>query len=357
MYEYEKWNIIYIGNYLYGKRNGRGSGKFDEMKYLSESENINKFENNDILEYQGEYENGKITGYGKVELKNSRFEGFFLNGIMWNGKGYDCDKVIYELKNGKGYVKEYKFETVIFEGEYLFGKRNGKGKEYYYDGQLRFEGEYKNDLEWNGKGYNKEDNTIAYEIKNGTGFKKEYNGFGSLIFEGNFLDGKRQGKGTEYNGEDVISSGNYINDKKNGYFTEKNHLYKFEGEYLNNHKMKGKEYIWNELVYEGEYLNGTKWHGKGYDEKGNIEYELINGNGKVKEYFDDGDDIQFEGEYKNGIKNGKGKIYYRGYDVDESSTYEGDFLYGEENGKGKQYCFLNDEIYEGEFLNGERKKI
>ena len=27
-----------------------------------------------------------------------------------------------------------------------------------------------------------------------------------------------------------------------------------------------------------------KWNGKGYDENGNVIYELINGNGKVKEY-------------------------------------------------------------------------
>ena len=33
---------------------------------------------------------------------------------------------------------------LIFEGEYLNGKRNGKGKEYGYDGSLKFEGEYLN---------------------------------------------------------------------------------------------------------------------------------------------------------------------------------------------------------------------
>ena len=32
----------------------------------------------------------------------------------------------------------------MFEGEYLNGKRNGKGKEYDYNGKLEFEGEYLN---------------------------------------------------------------------------------------------------------------------------------------------------------------------------------------------------------------------
>ena len=33
----------------------------------------------------------------------------------------------------------------MFEGEYLNGKIKGKGKEYNYDGELKFEGEYYKD--------------------------------------------------------------------------------------------------------------------------------------------------------------------------------------------------------------------
>ena len=32
----------------------------------------------------------------------------------------------------------------MFEGEYLNGKRNGKGKEYDFNGKLKFEGEFLN---------------------------------------------------------------------------------------------------------------------------------------------------------------------------------------------------------------------
>ena len=40
-------------------------------------------------------------------------------------------------------MKECNFKGIlIFEGEYLNGKRNGKGKEYNDNGQLIFEGEY-----------------------------------------------------------------------------------------------------------------------------------------------------------------------------------------------------------------------
>ena len=75
--------------------------------------------------------------------------------------------------NGTGKVKEYNrfFDKLEFEGEYLNGKRNGKGKEYIFDGKLLFEGEY-----LNGK-------------RHGKG--KEYDFDGKLLFEGDYLNGKK----------------------------------------------------------------------------------------------------------------------------------------------------------------------
>ena len=42
---------------------------------------------------------------------------------------------------------------MLFEDEYLNGKRKGKGKEYVYSkkGNLVFEGEYSNGKKWKGK--------------------------------------------------------------------------------------------------------------------------------------------------------------------------------------------------------------
>jgi len=69
--------------------------------------------------------------------------------------------IIYE-ENGK--VKEYSCacsnDTLIFEGEFLNGKINGKGKEYDCCGDLIYEDEYLNDIKWNGKGYY--ENEIIY---------------------------------------------------------------------------------------------------------------------------------------------------------------------------------------------------
>ena len=45
------------------------------------------------------------------------------------------------------------YRKLEFELEYLNGICHGK--EYYYNGNVSFEGEYINGKRWNGKGYNK----------------------------------------------------------------------------------------------------------------------------------------------------------------------------------------------------------
>ena len=85
----------------------------------------------------------------------------------WRGKEYNWNcNLIFEgeykkgERNGKG--KEYDCINgkLKYECEYLNGKKNGKGKEYLDNGQLKFEGEYINDKEWIGTGYNKNGNII-----------------------------------------------------------------------------------------------------------------------------------------------------------------------------------------------------
>ena len=100
----------------------------------------------------------------------------------------------------------------MFEGEYLNGERNGKGKEYNYDGKLYFEGEYLNGKRWNGKFIN-ENGNIIYELNNTHENAKEYDD-GKLIFEGEYLYGNRNGKGKEYFDGKLRFEGEYLNGKK-----------------------------------------------------------------------------------------------------------------------------------------------
>ena len=267
-----------------------------------------KFNNGNVKEL---YDNGLV-----------KFEGKYLNDKKWNGIGYTYNGIkLYEIKNGCGYIKEYSSDgTLLFEGNYLNGERNGKGKEYsndklifegnYIDGvrngkgkkyhdnlRIKFEGEYLDGKRRNGILYDYNGDKIL-EIKEGipinffkhyfslreayydfkkyaTYFRrkflliekekaKEYN-YGELVFKGEYLFGKRNGKGSEYFFKELIFEGEYIDGKRNGLGKEYyiNKKIKFEGEYKDGKKNgKGKEYdYFGRLIFEGEYVNNKRMNG------------------------------------------------------------------------------------------------
>ena len=153
--------------------------KLNIIIYNKQLQNICGFDIEDYKKISGKYKIIDENGFGKeYELGTNRliFEGEYLNG----------------KRNGKG--KEYNnYCKLEFEGEYINGKRNGKGKEYYFNGKLEFEGEYLNGKRWNGKGYNN-DGDLQFELKNGNGKAKEYNYKGKLEFERVYLNGKKKWK-------------------------------------------------------------------------------------------------------------------------------------------------------------------
>jgi len=407
--------LIYIGEYLNGERNGKGK-EYDECGHLIfEGEYLKGKRNGKGKErkgytkiiFKGEYLNGKRwngieRGYDKSNGKIF-FEMIYLNGKKWNGKIFDNkNNIICELINGNGILKEFdnnndltfegeykngerngkgkEFEQFIkspsFEGEYLNGKRNGKGREYDKFGNVIFEGIYLNDKRWNGNGYDNKYNKV-YELLDGNGHVIEYCG-DKIKFEGNYLNGKKHGKLIEYSDEGkILFEGNYSNGSKYGkgkqydyygnlkfdgeYLDGKlhgkvkeyiNHQVIFDGEYLYDFIIKGRNYLDGKLEYEGDYLYNKKINGKGYDENGNIIYELINGTGKVKEYNIYRKNIlNFEGEYLNGKKNGKGKEY----DYYGSLEFDGEYLNGKKwNGKGRYVNFSENIGVEYEYKYGKK---
>ena len=222
----------------------RYSGKYLIYESKEKVKEYKYLNNNDVLLYEGEYLNGKRHGKGKEFNSN---------------------------------------ESLLFEGEYLNGKRNGKGKEY--NGSfLIFECEYLNGKKWNGRGYDFNKN-IIYEIRNGNGLIKEYERNYVLLIDQHDLNGDLPNLKIKYK-------------------------LKFEGEYINGSiYANAKEYNKDgKLIFEGQYLNGKKWNGKGYDDDGNIIYELKNGSGFIREN-DENNGIIFEGEVLYGKKIGKGKEY------------------------------------------------
>ena len=188
-------------------------------------------------------------------------------------------------KNGNG--KEYYKNKLIFEGENLNGKRNGKCKEYNESEILIVEGEYKNGRKWNGIGYSGQCfmNEKIYELKEGNGYINQfYLNTHYLDFEGEYLNSIINEKRKEYYSslyyQKLKYDGEYLDKKRHGKGKEYNFNYRllFEGEYLygkrwdgiiydNNHKIvselkNGKGYIiesiFKQLDFEGEYINGLK---------------------------------------------------------------------------------------------------
>ena len=105
-------SIDFKGEYLHGKE---WNGEITKSLINVDSKRL-------IFRYK--LLNGEKNGKGVKYYTNHKlkFEGEYLNGKKWNGKGYNIDgNLEFELKNG-----------------------NGKAKEYYDDGKLKFEGEYLN---------------------------------------------------------------------------------------------------------------------------------------------------------------------------------------------------------------------
>ena len=278
----------------------------------------------------GKIKIGERNGYGKIYISGENillFEGGFVDSKK-NGKGkeyYEEGILKFEgeytnnRRNGKG-KEYYKNGNIKYEGEYLNGKMNGKGKEYYITGQKYFEGEYNEGKKWNGIGYNLKGIKI-YEISNGEGYIKECNKFGGLKFEGQYLNGERNGKGVFY--------------------------YK-----------KGT------IKFEGEFYKGNRWNGKGYNPQGEEKYQIINGKGFIREYKENGL-ILFEGQYINGEITGKGREYDFQIELYKNNKnsgnvqlvikgiyiFEGIYLNGKRNGKSKVYINKNL-IFEGNNSNG-----
>ena len=161
---------------------------------------------------------------------------YFVKNLFTNLEERKKLEIVKYNKSLQDNLDIYLFNYKEFTKKYIKYETKTKGKEYNsYNDKLLFEGEYLN------------------EKKNGKG--KEYYYNGELIFEGEYKNGNRNGKGREYN----------INGKL-----------KFEGEFLNGERNgKGKEYnFFGKLYFEGEYLNGEiNGKGKEYYDNGKLKFE------------------------------------------------------------------------------------
>ena len=188
-------------------------------------------------------------------------------------------------KNGKGVISSLSDNNLIlFEGEYSNKKGNGKGIQYY-NGEIIFEGIYKDGQKWNGK---IKEHKLVYP----SGNTRLYDNDKKLIYEGEYMNIIVKRKPQEYIYQYKLEfDGEYINGKFNGIMKK-----------YNSQEM---------LLFEGKYVDGIN-NGDSikYDESGNwlLKGEFPEGkiwNGQIRSFHTNGV-LSFEGEFINGDVYGKG---------------------------------------------------
>ena len=321
----------------------------------------------DGFRYEGFIKDGKASGAGKLFDRGIRFyEGNWKNGYF-NGNGclYDFRGIFpkYEasFKEGKlnGSVIIYNLQhEKIFEGTYKNNIR--KYGTTFINGRRLYTGSFNNKKEYHGKGTEfDEDDTIIYtgNYKNG-----KYCGLGTEYYEGtgkyigHFKDNKKEGKGSYYNNDMKIFEGTYKNDKKkNGklYIIHRNRPFlKFEGEFTDGKKKKGDFYeIRNGmscLVYHGSFEKGyfsgkgTFYPADGYYNEGTFKKDLLEGSGKI--YYPNGK-VLYKGKFHKNKKEGKGTQYFENGKVSYTGTFKNNLYHG----YGTDYTNSGSILYEGYF--------
>ena len=150
--------------------------------------------------------------------------------------------------------------------------------------------------------YEGETNIINNRIKSGFGILLKNNGEKRV---GNWYQNKFEGWNYYIDVNGNLYIGLFINGKLNG---------------------KGEKHGLNNEIYCGDFIN-----------------DLFDGKGK-----EINDLYEYEGEFKEGKKNGKGKIIYK----DTGDWYEGYFLENNFNGEGHYYWKKNGYEYIGNYVDG-----
>lgn len=211
----------------------------------------------------------------------------------------------------------------IFEGSTINGKKQGKGKLFYPNGKLMFDGEFYDDKIC-GNGVMYLDNGGRYEgvfennLPNGKG--KYYDLYAGLRCEGDWVDGYLLGFGTIY----------YLDG------------YKYIGDLKDNRPYGTGKLFFNEVViYDGEWANGY-FNGYGEYLYNHQEIPLS----PVLTLFKVGE--KYKGQFKKSYADGKGKLYYS----DGKLMFVGNFIKGCREGFG--VLFTEDgKVVKGKYKNDE----
>ncbi|MCD4772726.1 MAG: hypothetical protein K8R41_05005 [Bacteroidales bacterium] len=316
-YYYPDGKLKLVGKYKHGKK----EGFFKEYSNVGDLAKAEKFTNGIIQE--------NVAKLKKLDVKKD----YYKNGKV---------KIVASYKDGvpEGIRREYSEDGTI-ENSYIFkngviigkgiitkkGERDGFWNEYFDNGDTKAKGNYNKDIktgEWkyyhkNGKleqDGNFEDNgkltgKWRWYYKSGRLLREEffseglsnsvlseYNEHGSIITQGEYFEGLKNGFWT-YKIGDNKEEGEYIDGKRNGiwkhYFN--NGKKSFEGKFIDDNPNGLHTYFWDNgnKKDEGFYVMGKKdgeWVKYNYD--GTVFMKIYYKNGVEKRY----DGIKISSDFK-----------------------------------------------------------
>ena len=363
------------------------NGYYDgDVNYSGKEHGYGTFVWNSGDKYIGYFSDGKFSGQGSY---------YYANGNRYVGSWSN------DLKNGKGTF--YFSDGYSYSGDWVNDTRHGFGKETSKWGY--YEGEWKNN-EWCGKGKEVHNDGVTFEgtwssCGNSPNIARYENGkvtygkivnrefiadliegysrheYGNGYYEGCFVNGKRGGFGTYYWNSGAVYRGEWNNDSKDGYGEVTIDDFSYAGGWKNDQRYG----YGRETNITGDIIDGF-WH----DSK-NAVYATLTQNGErisgkvVNGYFvsesfydlkkDTFDNGYYEGNYKNGKRNGFGIYHwnsgsrYEGSWVDDSRTGIGEYFWpdgsryvGEWHGSKMTgygtYYYPTGTVFKGKWLNDEK---
>lgn len=303
----------YVGTMKDGQMHGKGQlTRVDGLEYDGEWENGLKHGVgiliSDELTYNGQFANDNFNGKGEVKYTNGdKYVGQFANGTK-HGKGD------YTWKNGEKFSGDWLDDVISGEGVFIFS--NGDK----YDGQWM-----------NGK-------------KEGHGVMK----FDNKEYDGDWKNDMKNGQGRLKYSKDIVFSGVWVDDKIEGPGKLSKGNTKYTG-------------VWSTAHGSVKFSNGDEYAGEGYETCNfGIRGKYIYANGDI-----------YEGNWRNNLWNGKGKLTNKSGDIFDAQwqdgvmhgfcvckyangdSYKGNMVSGNISGKG-EYIWNNGDKYNGEWTDNEQ---
>ncbi len=245
-------------------------GKMDPGQNVLLIKATGKLTHRDQTEFTGNFVNNFLTGQGKVKTEDGTiYEGEFVGNYLFGpgkityvtGFGYEGNFYDNQL-DGEGKITRPNetVEGIFNKGDFVSGKIE--------DQVLIQTGEFKNFALHKGRKYFRD--TGDYQ-------------------EGTFVNGLLEGPGKKYKSYDVTEEGEFSKGELHG---------------------NGKQIFHSGNTFEGTFANGKLVLGK----------KTVKGKSDIRFLLDSSkysDRIVYEGEFKNYILNGKGKITYQDGTVEE----------------------------------------